>query len=124
MWGASGGGRLLFVGGESVMRPDLDRLSKCAVLAAAASALAGGPVAAAAPQGDTWVAPVCQRASHERLIIRDGRDVCGASLNRAGQPMAMGYLPTACPRETDDYRIDAAGRVDRCFRRPGQGERS
>ncbi|KTE86125.1 MULTISPECIES: hypothetical protein [unclassified Sphingopyxis] len=86
-------------------------------------AAAGAPSAFAAAEPS--VSPVCQRASHERLLVREGRDVCGASLNRAGQPMAMGYLPTTCPRESDSYRIDAAGRADRCVRRPAaQGERS
>jgi len=105
------------------MRPDRGGLFWCLVLAAAVPLLAGAPLAAA-PAAEATTVPVCQRASHERLIVRDGRDVCGASLNRAGQPMAMGYLPTACPRETDVYRIDAAGRVDRCVRRPAQGDRS
>lgn len=86
---------------------------------------AGAPPALAAPAAEPAVPPVCQRASHERLLVREGRDVCGASLNRAGRPMAMGYLPTACPRESDTYRIDAAGRADRCVRRPAaQGEKS
>ena len=86
---------------------------------------AGAPPAIAAPAADPSVPPVCQRASHERLLVREGRDVCGASLNRSGQPMAMGYLPTTCPRESDTYRIDAAGRADRCVRRPAaQGEKS
>ncbi len=86
---------------------------------------AGAPPARAAPAAEPAVPPVCERASHERLLVREGRDVCGASLNRAGQPMAMGYLPTACPRESDTYRIDAAGRADRCVRRPAaEGEKS
>lgn len=100
------------------MRPDPAVGLIIAIIAAAGATPA---IAAAEPS----VPPVCQRASHERLLVREGRDVCGASLNRAGQPMAMGYLPTTCPRESDTYRIDAAGRADRCIRRPAaQGEKS
>lgn len=100
------------------MRPD-----PTVVLIIAIVAAAGAPSAFAVAEPS--VPPVCQRASHERLLVREGRDVCGASLNRTGQPMAMGYLPTTCPRESDTYRIDAAGRADRCVRRPAaQGEKS
>lgn len=99
------------------MRPDPAVGLIIAIIAAA-----GAPPALAAPEPSA--PPVCQRASHERLLVREARDVCGASLNRTGQPMAMGYLPTTCPRESDTYRIDAAGRADRCIRRPAaQGEK-
>lgn len=59
-------------------------------------------------------APVCTVASHDRLVPQIGRDVCGSSLNAKGQPRAPGFLPTACPRPHQTYRIDARGNADLC----------
>jgi hypothetical protein len=59
--------------------------------------------------------PICATASHERLIVRADRDVCAPTVNRAGRPMAMGFLPTRCRDEDHSYRIDAAGPRDRCI---------
>ncbi|WP_086617454.1 hypothetical protein [Erythrobacter tepidarius] len=61
------------------------------------------------------VAPVCMVASHDRLVLRSGRDICAPTLNRSGRPAAAGFLPTACPRSTEIYTIDAAGIADRCL---------
>ena len=72
----------------------------------------------------TTAAPICVRASHDRLIVRRGRDVCGASLNRSGRPAAAGYLPTACPHDDDTYRIDAAGLADRCTSLSSHGDKA
>ncbi len=65
--------------------------------------------------------PVCSYASHERLLIRVGRDVCAASLNRAGKPTAAGFMPTACGNEAANYRIDSAGKADKCLTAMGDG---
>lgn len=62
--------------------------------------------------------PVCDMASHDRLIVRAERDVCAPSLNRHGRPIAMGFLPTRCGDEARTYRIDAAGAADRCVVAP------
>ena len=68
------------------------------------------------------VPPVCTTASHDRLIVQPGRDVCGASLNQRGEPRASGFLPTACADDRLRYRIDARGNVDLCIAsRPGAG---
>jgi hypothetical protein len=61
------------------------------------------------------VAPVCTAPSHDRLIVQPGRDVCAASLDARGQPRAAGFLPTACPRADQGYRIDARGPTDLCI---------
>ena len=74
------------------------------------------PLAQEAIQAIASSAPICRRASHDRLVIRTGRDACGATLNEQGQHLAMGFLPTACPRPGDRYLIDADGRNDRCLR--------
>jgi len=58
--------------------------------------------------------PVCAVASHDRLIVRAERDVCGPTLNRNGRPIAMGFMPTRCGEATRDYRVDATGNADRC----------
>ncbi|MEO9132832.1 MAG: hypothetical protein ABI240_16730 [Sphingomonas sp.] len=63
---------------------------------------------------DDRAAPVCEVASHDRLIIRVERDVCAPTLNRSGRPIAMGFLPTRCRDATRTYHIDAAGSADRC----------
>ncbi len=61
------------------------------------------------------VAPVCMVASHDRLLVRSGRDICAPTLNRNGKPAAAGFLPTECPRSSETYTIDAAGIADRCL---------
>jgi hypothetical protein len=59
-------------------------------------------------------APVCHHVTHDRLVVREGRDVCGPALN-GGRPVAMGFLPTRCPASEDEYRVDLAGHEDRCL---------
>lgn len=61
------------------------------------------------------VTPVCTIASHDRLVVQAGRDVCAASLNARGEPRSPGFLPTACPAARQSYRIDARGRADLCL---------
>ena len=61
------------------------------------------------------VAPVCTAPSHDRLIVQPGRDVCAAALNARGEPRAPGFLPTACPRAGQEYRVDARGPADLCL---------
>lgn len=93
-------------------------------LAVAATLLAGSAAAAAltdrqgAPQNARSGSPVCLQPSHDRLIIREGRDVCGGTLGSGGRALASGYLPTACKNENQIYRIDAQGWADRCLGRP------
>jgi hypothetical protein len=93
-------------------------------LAMAAALLVGSAAAAVAadrqgaPQNVRSGSPVCLQPSHDRLIIREGRDVCGGTLGSGGRPLASGYLPTACKNENQTYRIDAQGWADRCLRRP------
>lgn len=89
------------------------------VLAALAVTMAGQ--AAAAPPRLAAADPVCSYASHERLLIRTGRDVCAASLNRAGKPTAAGFMPTACGSEAATYRIDSAGKADKCLSTVSEG---
>lgn len=60
-------------------------------------------------------ATVCAYSSHERLLVRPGRDVCAATLNSAGRPTAMGFVPTRCSHPSHDYVIDVMGMEDRCF---------
>ena len=73
------------------------------------------PLAAAPTKPAPGVAPVCAVASHERLLLRTGRDICAPTLSRNGRPTAAGYLPTACPLSAQTYTIDAAGIADRCI---------
>lgn len=61
------------------------------------------------------VTPVCTSASHDRLVVQAGRDVCAAPLNARGEPRAPGFLPTSCPRAGQDYRVDARGHADLCL---------
>lgn len=81
-----------------------------------AAALPGLPAMAAAEPAKPVrsVAPVCAVASHERLLLRSGRDICAPTLSRSGRPTATGFLPTACPAPSQTYVIDAAGKADRC----------
>lgn len=86
------------------------------VVLALAALLAVPPSLAAAPNRPVHsVAPVCAVASHERLLLRTGRDICAPTLNRSGRPTAAGFLPTACPLPSQIYTIDAAGLADRCL---------
>lgn len=59
--------------------------------------------------------PLCVNASHDRLLIRKGRDVCGGTLDSKGRPAARGYLPTICPDQQMAYRTDFTGWSDRCL---------
>lgn len=89
-----------------------------AVLLAAAPAALPARAADAPFPPDRSIAPVCAVASHERLLLRRGRDICGPTLSRSGRPTATGYLPTACPAPSQNYVIDAAGIADRCIMPP------
>lgn len=81
----------------------------------AGTLMAAPPPLAAAPEKATpGHAPVCRTASHDRLLVRSGRDICAPTLNRSGKPAAAGFLPTECPRSSEIYTIDAAGPADRC----------
>lgn len=93
--------------------------TSCLALLPAALLAASLPLAAAAPAKPApGVAPVCAVASHERLLLRTGRDICGPTLGRTGKPTAAGFLPTACPLAAQVYTIDAAGIADRCITPP------
>jgi hypothetical protein len=74
------------------------------------------PSAVAAPPLLPHVAPLCPASSHDRLTIREGRDVCASTLSSSGRAVANGYLPTICPRARPDYHIDFSGLADRCLR--------
>lgn len=76
------------------------------------------PVAATPTKQAPGLAPVCTAASHERLLLRKGRDICGPTLSRSGMPTAAGFMPTACPSPAQIYTIDAAGIADRCITPP------
>lgn len=67
------------------------------------------------PEPMTGTAPICPYASHDRLFVRPGRDVCGATLNAEGKPTTRGYLPTRCAVTGNVYRIDAVAMEDRCL---------
>lgn len=84
------------------------------VLPLAARAAAESPAAANGSQRDDW--PRCVAASHDRLVIRKGRDVCAGSLGSGGRPVAAGYVPTSCAAGREIYRIDFKGLADRCLR--------
>lgn len=88
-------------------------LSSFAVLLAAAS-LPLSPALAAPRKPAIGVPPVCATPSHERLLLRVGRDICAPTLSPSGRPTAAGFLPTGCPLPGQTYRIDAAGLADRC----------
>ncbi len=58
--------------------------------------------------------PRCLTASHERLLLRKGRDICAPTLSRSGRPTAAGFMPTDCALPHQTYQIDAVGLADRC----------
>ncbi|MDP3907713.1 hypothetical protein [Novosphingobium sp.] len=58
--------------------------------------------------------PRCMTASHERLLLRKGRDICAPTLSRSGRPTAAGFMPTGCALAQQTYEIDAVGLADRC----------
>ncbi len=58
--------------------------------------------------------PRCTTASHERLLLRRGRDICAPTLSRSGRPTAAGFMPTECALPSQQYLIDAVGLADRC----------
>jgi hypothetical protein len=76
------------------------------------------PLAAAPSRPAPGAAPICPHASHERLLPRTGRDVCGATLGQSGRPTAAGFMPTTCPSPGQIYTIDADGIADRCVTPP------
>lgn len=80
-----------------------------AALASANPPPRAGPVAVLAT-----TLPYCATASHERLLVRAGRDICAPTLSRSGRPTAAGFMPTGCRAATQTYQIDAAGLSDRC----------
>jgi hypothetical protein len=106
----------------------MGRMLRLALAAALLAGCAATGARAAEPRSAATVplvsAPVCLEPSHDRLIIRKGRDVCGGTLGRRGRPAAAGYLPTACIREELIYRIDDNGLADRCRKRASnQGDK-
>lgn len=62
--------------------------------------------------------PRCAAASHERLVLRKGRDICAPTLSRSGRPTAAGFMPTECALPDQRYQIDAVGLADRCHPLP------
>ncbi len=78
---------------------------------AAALALAA-PATADPPRGGE--PPRCTTASHERLLLRKGRDICAPTLSRSGRPTAAGFMPTECALPQQTYQIDAVALADRC----------
>ncbi len=64
--------------------------------------------------------PLCREASHDRLVIRTGRDVCSGTIGNGGRVVAAGYMPTVCADNRASYRIDYKGKADRCLRAPGK----
>lgn len=79
-------------------------------------AIAAGPSGGASDH-DALRPPVCIHASHDRLTVRRGRDVCSPSRDAEGREQAVGLMPTACPDDTDRMHIDARQQVDVCKRR-------
>jgi hypothetical protein len=106
----------------------MGRMLRLGLVAALLAGCAATGARAAEPQSAAPVplvsAPVCLQPSHDRLIIRKGRDVCGGTLGSRGRPAAAGFLPTACAREEQIYRIDDNGLADRCRKRASnQGDK-
>ena len=81
-------------------------------------ALSAPPAMAAPRKAPASVPPACATPSHERLLLRPGRDICAPTLSPSGRPTAAGFLPTECPLPTQTYRIDAFGLADRCIASP------
>lgn len=101
------------------------RVSPWPSVAAAALLLAVVPAAAlpgsrVGPGNGRSQPPQCTSASHERLLLRDGRDVCAPTLSSSGRPTAVGFMATQCPSVGQVYRIDTVGKADRCIIQ-GQG---
>jgi hypothetical protein len=63
--------------------------------------------------------PLCREASHDRLVVQAGRDVCAGALSAKGEPRTPGFLPTSCADPDASYRVDARRRVDLCL--PAKG---
>lgn len=61
--------------------------------------------------------PLCEQASHTRLLVRPGRDACAPALDAQGRPVTVGLMPTACPAGAE-LKIDAIGQQDRCAPAP------
>lgn len=59
------------------------------------------------------ILPLCSDPGHSRLIVRPGRDVCGATLDALGRPVAVGLFPEACPDGREPL-IDADKNADLC----------
>lgn len=96
----------------------LRRRGPCLMLVSILAAGAALPLAAAPSRPGPGAAPVCPHASHERLLPRTGRDVCGATLGQSGRPTAAGFMPTTCPSPGQIYTIDADGIADHCVTPP------
>lgn len=58
--------------------------------------------------------PVCEAPSHDRLIERNGRDVCGPALDKDGRPRSVGFMPTRCEVPEATLRTDVSGTTDYC----------
>jgi hypothetical protein len=102
-------------------KPAAMRLLLASTVAAGACALAQGGVAA--PAAATVRKPVCAEASHATLKVQPGRDVCSATVLPHAGPVAVGYLPTACPRQAPELAVDASGPEDLCRGRAAAGGR-
>lgn len=61
-----------------------------------------------------WHLPVCEFPSHDQLVERKGRDVCGPAVNQEGRPRSIGLLPTRCEQKGADMKTDADGLTDYC----------
>jgi hypothetical protein len=61
--------------------------------------------------------PACNDASHARLIVQNGRDVCAPTLLPTG-PVSVGFLPTTCPAVLPVLQIDALRSADICAEKP------
>lgn len=84
------------------------------LLASLLAALWLAAPAAADPPRSAGELPRCATASHERLMLRKGRDICAPTLSRSGRPTAAGFMPTECALPQQTYHTDAVGLADRC----------
>lgn len=75
----------------------------------------GGSTITAVPVDLEAERPQCVQASHDRLMIREGRDVCAPSLDDKGKARAVGFLPTGCAGPQDRMILDARDMEDVCL---------
>lgn len=72
-------------------------------------------VALPQPAANEGSLPICSVMTHDRLVVRDDRDVCAPTLHKSGRPLAVGFMPTQCSRSELVYHIDVVGNADRCL---------